>query len=342
MKIIISSDVLIWEGNRVYRRLVRVEQAKVPLDLLSGLPVLVEHSEHVRLQHPGPLGRAPPDVVDHALVVRPRVLHARAEPAGGRPPGLRHDDPDAGRAGLLQRRVDGIHHGVEQVRVREPVAGVPHRGARPERRVVEADVARVVPVGEVGVHVGQQRPAGARQVPRDVRHVALRERAAGGREGVGEHVHPDRRRHLDAVEAGRHERVAHVPHGREEDPRGVGGGHLVADGDVPDDDVPAVGLHVGLHPGGGRGGAAGEAADVVHAADVEDEGDGAAAERVESGVVGGVDAHCLDVVGLVELHHVRARGQVVAEHAVADTVHTSHLRKAVLRSSKLGYLFASF
>jgi hypothetical protein len=117
--------MLIWEGDRVHRLHVRVEEPKVFLRRIPRLLVLVEHGKHVRLQHPGPLGRAPPDVVDRGLVVSARVVHGRREPAGGRPPGLPHDDPDVRRPGLLQRGVDGVHHGVEQVRV----DGVQHGGA---------------------------------------------------------------------------------------------------------------------------------------------------------------------------------------------------------------------
>jgi hypothetical protein len=147
-------------------------------------------------------------------------------------------------------------------------------------------------------------------------HVGV-EDAAGGRERVREHVHLHRRGHPDhAGEPRGNERGVHVPHGREDEPH-ISRAHLVAHGDVLDEHVRVV----GLDPDGRGGGAAGEVADRVDATHVQDEADAAAAERGEGAVVRGVDAHGVDVVGLVELHHVRVRRQVVAEPAVADTVH---------------------
>ena len=67
----------------------------------------------------------------------------------------------------------------------------------------------------------------------------------------------------------------HVPHGREEDEPRVAGGDLVADGDVPDEDVRVVGPHVVVDPddGGGGGGAVGEGADRADTAHAADEAD---------------------------------------------------------------------
>ena len=123
-----------------------------------------------------------------------------------------------------------------------------------------------------------------------------------------------------AGEAGRHEGGVHVPHGREDDERRVAGGDLVADGDVPDEDVRVVGPHVVVDSDDGGGAAVGEGADRADAVHAEDEADAAAAQRGEGPLVRPEDAHGVDVAGLVELHHLRTRGQVVAGDAVADTV----------------------
>lgn len=134
------------------------------------------------------------------------------------------------------------------------------------------------------------------------------ERASGRQRRAGDHAHFDGSGHLDvAAEAGRGERVSDVVHGRED--LGLVGAvfHLVADGDVLDVDVrvvrPDVGLDPGLRGGGRRVGGVvgGERADV---GGVEDDGDSGAAEGVQDGVVGEVDAHGVDVVGLVKLQHV--------------------------------------
>jgi hypothetical protein len=146
--------------------------------------------------------------------------------------------------------------------------------------------------------------------------------------GVGDHVHPDRRGHLDADgEAGRDEGSVHVPHGREDDEPRVAGGDLVADGDVPDKDVRVVGPHVVVDPDDGGSAAVGEAADRADAAHAEDETDAAAGQGGEGVLVRAEDAHGVDVVGLVELHHFRTRGQVVDGDAVANTVRACGTRR---------------
>jgi hypothetical protein len=313
-----SDPPLLVEPDRVHGLLVAVEEAEVLLRGIAALLVLVEHGEDEGLQRAGPLGRAAADVVDESLVVFPRVVDAGPEAAGRGPAALGHDDPDVGRAGLLERGDDGVHHGVEQVVVVEAVAVVPDGGARLERGVAQADVARVVPVREVRVHVGEQRRAGAGQVARDVRHVALREGAAGGRERVGDHVEAHRRGALDAREAGARQGGVQVAHRREEAARVVAL-HLVAHRDVLDADGGVVGPHVALHPRVRERGAPGELAqDAAAVAGVEDERDAGVAQGGEGFGVGGVDAHAFDALGPVELHHVAAGRQVVAQRAVAD------------------------
>jgi hypothetical protein len=304
------------EADGVDRRRAGVEEPEVPLRGIPRLLVLVEHGEDVRLQRAASPRRALADVVDQPLVVVPRVVHAGAEPAGRRPPALGDDHLHVGRAGLLQRGVDGVHHGVEEVRVGQPV--VAHgRRAGLERRVPELDVARVALVREVGVHVDEQRRARAGQEPRDVRRVRLRERALGRRGRVGERVVPQRRGHLDAAEPRRVQRGAEVAHGGEDSALRAAALHLVAHGDVLDVHRPVVGLHVGLDPRRRCGRVGRELPDHV-VAGVEDEADARVAQGVQRRLVGwAVDAHPVDALGPVQLHHLPRRREVVAKHAIA-------------------------
>uniref|UniRef100_A0A804UHS7 Uncharacterized protein n=1 Tax=Zea mays TaxID=4577 RepID=A0A804UHS7_MAIZE len=292
------------EINRVNWCLVRIKEPKLLLRRVPVFLVLVEHGEHVHLHGPRLPRRALTGMVDKVLVIRPRVVQGGAVPVGGRPPGLRHHDVDAACAGLVQRGADGVHHRVEEVRVHQPVGGVRHRrGAGLEQRVVEVDAAVAVLVREVGVDVGEQRRAVGGQELRDGRHRGgVPEHAAGRRRGVVDRVHLDRRGHLDAAgEAGRRERRVHVPHGLQH--RRGAGDDLVPDHDVPDVHVRVVGLHVVADPGRGAGRVGGELADLA-VADVEGERDARAAQRREEVLVGEVEAHAGDAVGLVELHHV--------------------------------------
>ncbi|CAL4972199.1 unnamed protein product [Urochloa decumbens] len=315
------------EIDVVCRRFVRVEQSKVPLRLSPGLLVLVEHGEDVCLDGPRALGRALPDMVDKVLVVGLRVAGAGPVAAGRRPAALRHDDVDVPGAGVLQRGVEGVDERVEEVLVR--VASVLHDGAGGgEERVVDVDLALVALPGEVGVHVGQQRRAGALQELRDGAHVSLREAALRRREPLGDaalHGGGD----LDVAEAGVVEGVVDVLHGGE-DVVGVTAGDLVADGDVAEGDA-REGLDVVLDPGGGGVGVGGEGAE-VGVGHVHDEADVAAAQRLERVGVREVDAHEVDVVGLVELHHIAGRRQAVAVHAVAraDGLHDCQFCIALL------------
>ncbi|CAL4952769.1 unnamed protein product [Urochloa decumbens] len=300
------------EIDVVCRRFVRVEQSKVPLRLSPGLLVLVEHGEDVGLDGPGALGRALPDMVDEVLVVGLRVAGAGTVAAGRRPAALGHDDVDVPGAGVLQRGVEGVDERVEEVLVR--VASVLHDGAGGgEERVVDVDLALVALPGEVRVHVGQQRRAGALQVLRDGAHVALREAALRRREALGDAALHGRG-HLDAAEAGVVEGVVDVLHGREDVVR-VTAGDLVADGDVAEGDARER-LDVVLHPGGGGVGVGGDGAE-VGVGHVHDEADVGVAESLERVGVREVDAHEVDVVGLVELHDIAGRRQAIAVHAIA-------------------------
>jgi hypothetical protein len=236
--------------------------------------------------------------------------------AGRRPPALGDDDRDVGCSGLLQRGVDRVHHGVEQVRVREPVAVVVHRRAGLERRVAEDDVVQVVPICEVRVHVGQQRRAGGREELRDAAHVWLGEPAHGRRVRVGDHIEADARGHLDdADEPRRVQGALDVVHCRDEAPGDVVL-DLVADGDVHDVHVRVVRLDVGLHPRRRRRLGHGEAGDIL-VGDAKDEADARAAQGFHDVAVGAVDAHLGDAEGLVKLHGVLGRREVIADHSVA-------------------------
>ena len=110
------------------------------------------------------------------------------------------------------------------------------------------------------------------------------------------------------------QRGVDVLHGGE-DAVGVPAGDLVAHGDVLQVD-PRERLHIALHLRGRRARVGGQRGE-VRVGHVHDHPDVAAAQRVESVGVREVDAHLVDAVGLVELHHVARRRQVVAVHAVA-------------------------
>jgi hypothetical protein len=71
---------------------------------------------------------------------------------------------------------EGVDERVEEVLVR--VAAILQDGSgRREERVAEAHLGLVARVGEVGVHVAEQRRPRALQVLRDGAHVPLREAA---------------------------------------------------------------------------------------------------------------------------------------------------------------------
>jgi len=169
------------EIDGVRRGFVRVEESEVPLRLGSRLLVLVEHGEDVGLDGSRALGRALPDMVDEVLIVGLRVPRSGGVAASRRPPALGNDDADVPGAGVLERGDEGVDERVEEVLVR--VAAVLHDGPRRrEERVAEVDLGLVARVGEVRVHVAEQRRPRALQVLRDGSHVPLREAALRRRE----------------------------------------------------------------------------------------------------------------------------------------------------------------
>ena len=180
-------------------------------------------------------------------------------------------------------------------------------------------MGRVTHVGEerVGVDVEGRAGLGEEVEQRaEVHHELVFEDAGGGRVGVGDHVEAHRRGALDPRQPRTRQGAVQVPHRREDALRGAAL-HLVAHGDVLDVHRGVVGLHVALHPRRRVRGAAREPAKLV-VAGVEHEDDARVAQGVERVGVGGVDAHAVDALGPVELNHVAAGRQVVAQHAVAD------------------------
>ncbi|MQM00693.1 hypothetical protein Taro_033436, partial [Colocasia esculenta] len=312
------------KGDRVDGRLVGVEQPPVVLDPRRLLLVLVEHGEDVRLHRlPGLPGRPLPDMGHQVRVVDPGVLHGGREPTGRRPASLRHDDVDAAGPHPVQRRIHGVHHGVEQVLVFEAVVAIHHDDVRRgELGIVEVDVLGVARVAEVGVDVHQEgRPRAAQELhdgPHHRPHLGA-ELADGRRVGLSHDSVLHRRRHLDLVsQAGGGEGLVDVAHGREDVL-----GHpfveddLVADGDVAEADVGPVGENVVADPVGGGGGALGKVP--KGAGEVEEEIDVGAAEGLEDLLAGVVDPHPADVVGSVHADNLPGRRQVVAQPAIADT-----------------------
>ncbi|CAM0955794.1 unnamed protein product [Alopecurus aequalis] len=281
------------------------------------LLVLVEHGEDVGLDAARVTRGAAPDVVDQVLVVDPGVGRRRRLAAARWPPALRDHELHAAAAVLGHRRVEGVHRRVEQVLVTVG-AVLDHGAGRREERVAHVKGARVVGPRQVRVDVGHQRRAGAGKELHDGSHERVRlpgERAGGGRAVHAEDGLRHRRGHLDVSQPGGGERALHVLHGGEEVLRGAAR-DLVADADVTEGDL-RVRLDVVPHPRGGGGRAGGERGeDVVGRPD--DHVNARAADGLQRRLVGSVQPHGVDSVGLEHAHDFARRRQVVGAHAVAN------------------------
>lgn len=143
--------------NVIYRSEIRSEQAPVPLSGRTRLKVLIEQREKVGLESPvGHQRRASTraDMMDQVPIKRRRMGHATGfvAVAVGGPTGLAHDQAHVAVPDALHGRVEGVHHGVEHVGVRNACELVVNATVALEERVVR----HLWRVGKVGVRVDHE------------------------------------------------------------------------------------------------------------------------------------------------------------------------------------------
>jgi hypothetical protein len=143
--------------NIINRSEIRSEQSPVPLSGRTRLKVLIKQREKVGLESPvGHQRRAPTraGMPDQVPIKRRRIGHATGfvAVAVGGPTGLAHDQPHVAVPDGLHGRVEGVHHGVEHVGVRNACELVVDARVALEERVVR----HLWRVGEVGVGVDHE------------------------------------------------------------------------------------------------------------------------------------------------------------------------------------------
>lgn len=257
---------------------------------------------------------------DQILVIRLRIDHGRSDSSCRRPSSLRHRHRHLPHAFPLQSRVEAVDHRVKEVSVPELTVLYDCTGfvdqSVGKRQLVGAGVCEVrVSVNqERGTRVGQELSYRAQERAR-----VCRERAGGGREGGSEDLGADCGGDLDtAGEAGRNQSTVDVAHGGEDVLSELIPDRLVPNGDVTKGDSRPVGGHVAVDPVISGRGTGGQGLELCRR-DVHEELNAGIGEGSQDVLVGAVQSHPGDAVGLTEAYDLGRRGEVGSLHAIANS-----------------------